>query len=545
MVNTRTLRDYLASFQPTPNNEGTLVTVNLETVTSAAYLTPGTVATVALSGDYNDLIDLPTLGTAAAADASDFATAAQGNLADSAVQPIDLSPVAFSGLYGDLSNKPTLGAMASKDNVAISDIAASGTPSSATFLRGDGSWALGGGGGGGGIASVVGGTGIDVDNTDPENPVVNIESGYLATVATTGSYDDLSDLPTLGDLAALDTINNGNWSGTDLAVSNGGTGASDAAGARTNLGLVIGTNVQAYSANLSSWSSVTRATGFDTFAATPTSANLRALLTDEVGTGAAYFVGGALGTPASVTLTNGTGLPISTGVSGLGTGVATFLATPTSANLAAAVTNETGSGSLVFATSPTLVTPNLGTPSAVTLTNATGLPLTTGITGTLAIANGGTGQATAENAFNALKQTATTSATGVIQLGTTAEVRVKTATDRALTPGNAWAAAAWVNLGNITGTVTLDFSTFIQVYAAMTGNITLAQPSNLPDGVYTFHVTHSGAARTISLNATYWDTPGGSGLTLSTTAGQSDLLTIIKKPGGKALISVAALNVGS
>ncbi len=48
----------------------------------------------------------------------------------------------------------------------------------------------------------------------------------------------------------------------------------------------------------------------------------------------------ALGTPASGTMTNVTGLPISTGVSGLGTGVATFLATPSSANLAAAVTNE-------------------------------------------------------------------------------------------------------------------------------------------------------------------------------------------------------------
>ena len=48
----------------------------------------------------------------------------------------------------------------------------------------------------------------------------------------------------------------------------------------------------------------------------------------------------ALGTPASVTLTNGTGLPISTGVSGLGAGVATFLATPSSANLSSAVTDE-------------------------------------------------------------------------------------------------------------------------------------------------------------------------------------------------------------
>lgn len=69
-------------------------------------------------------------------------------------------------------------------------------------------------------------------------------------------------------------------------------------------------------------------------------------------------------------------------------------ASTTSAQLAGVLSDETGTGSAVFANSPTLVTPALGTPSAAVLTNATGLPLGgSGVTGTLGASNGGTGVA--------------------------------------------------------------------------------------------------------------------------------------------------------
>lgn len=93
-----------------------------------------------------------------------------------------------------------------------------------------------------------------------------------------------------------------------------------------------------------------------------------------------------LGTPTSGTLTNATGLPISTGVSGLGSNVATFLATPSSANLLAALTDETGTGKAVFASKPTFI----GTVNTVVAVAALALDGSLGSIFTKTIATGST-----------------------------------------------------------------------------------------------------------------------------------------------------------
>lgn len=169
------------------------------------------------------------------------------------------------------------------------------------------------------------------------------------------------------------------------------------------------------------------------------------------------FVSPVLGTPASGVATNITGLPISTGVSGLGANVATFLATPSSVNLISAVTDETGTGALVFANSPTFISPALGTPASGVATNLTGTAagLTAGnvttnanLTGhitsvgnattlgsfTISQLSGALSDATISGNNSGDESSATTSAEGIVELATTAETQTGTDANRAVTP---------------------------------------------------------------------------------------------------------------
>ena len=211
-------------------------------------------------------------------------------------------------------------------------------------------------------------TWVNATDAWTSNQNFNISSASFAYYINGASVLNSTTLGTgitTSSLTTVGIIGSGTWQGTAIAGQYGGTGV-----ANTGKTITLGGNLTTSGAHVT-----TITTTGTTNVTLPLSGTLATLdgaetLTQKILT-SPTLTGPALGTPVSGVLTSCTGLPVSTGISGLGTdiatflatpgaGIATFLATPSSSNLAAAVTGETGTGALVFATTPTFTTSVIG-----------------------------------------------------------------------------------------------------------------------------------------------------------------------------------------
>ena len=221
------------------------------------------------------------------------------------------------------------------------------------------------------FCTATGSTAIACTTTSTGSGSVVLSSAPTLTGTLTGVSSTWSTGVSIGTTTlsgALNITGTANIAGTVNATTFAGSGASLTSIGTSSLSATGTANASSYLRGDNTWATIA-ATSITINSTAITSGTATRVLYDNAGTVGEYTISGTgnvamttspafmtpnLGTPSAATLTNATGLPISTGVSGLATGVATFLGTASSANLAAALTDETGTGNSVFSASPTL-----------------------------------------------------------------------------------------------------------------------------------------------------------------------------------------------
>lgn len=442
----------------------------------------------------------------------------KGNVSGGSSAPSDLSVTQVKTLIGPFSSSTTGLVPAS-----------SGVGETSKFLKGDGSW---------GVPTVGAATSV-------ANAVTFNNGGAGASSGTTfdGSTAVTISYNTLGAVKTDGTGASGTWS---LSISGNAATAT------------LTTNISGGTAGDLLYQSSTNTTGKVSLGT-----QYKVLQAgSSAPTWSLYTLPSVNGTANYALVTDGAGgtswsqVSVTQGISGLGTNVATFLATPTSANLAAAITNETGSGALVFANTPTLVTPILGIASATSINKvAITAPATSA---TLSLFEGST-LATSGAYSTTLTATGTTTVTlptsgtvygtassSITSLQLKTSLSDETGSGSVVFADTATLSSTTINIGlTVNGpaalnkqvyspfvaltdgaTISVDASVGNMFRVTLGGNRTVGAPTNSQDGqTINFHISQDGSGnRTLTWNSIYkW--PSGVSPTLSTAANALDVVS--------------------